>query len=357
MRTTLPVERIARGLINMTNKRPSMTLANLLLTYRCTQRCKQCTAPDIKTRNSFMRLEDMEIILDRLSRQGTQWISLSGGDPMLHPQLDECVRLVKSYRFLRVHLLTTLYGTDEMVERVIDIVLRNRLSISCSFDGYGALVDDLRGAPNVAETVERNMRWLDRENRKLRKPVQAGVSITLNARNLSELPRILGLIKELGWRANIDIYRWSSVRQNEVDELKLKPNDELREAIELAKSHPNVFTPSWLFDGFMDYLRGDYPKYCPYLDMPTLGSKFFINPDGDVEVCIGGSVGNILESTPEEIFTSAAWWKMLREFKKCEGCWNTCYTLSTSILKVKDPKEILKMARLAFQVKKGVKAR
>ncbi len=348
MRVTLPVERLVCNLINMYTKRPSMTQTSILLTYRCTQSCRQCAAPNIQTRNPYMRLDDLDIILHKLSRQGTHGVTFSGGDPMLHPQLDECARLAKSFRFLRVHLLTTLYGPENLIDNVIDTALRHRLSISCSFDGYGKLVDELRGASNVAETVERNMRKLDRENRKLRNPVQTGVNITLNAKNLQELPRILDLVKELNWKANIDLYRWASIRQSEHDDLKLTMNRELEEAIELAKNHPNVFTPNWLFDGFAGYMQGNFTKRCPYLELPSFGSKFFINPDGDVEVCIGGSVGNILENTPEEIFTSAKWWRKLRDFRQCKGCWNTCYTLTTGVFMDRNRADILKMARLTY---------
>ncbi|MCD4829894.1 MAG: radical SAM protein [Candidatus Cloacimonetes bacterium] len=348
MRYEKTLQRFARNLLNSRRKRPSMLMASILLTYRCTQRCQQCSAPHIQTQRPFMPVNDVRQVLDTLSRQGTQGITFSGGEPMLHPELDACVRLAKERHFLRVHLLTSLFGPDDMVERTIDIVLRHGISVSCSFDGFGKLADELRGVPDVAETVMRNMHKLDKANRQRRRPVQVGVNVALNRRNLSQLPDIIAFVEELGWKINIDIYRWASERHSEVDQLKLEPNDELRAAIELALRSPSVLTPDWLLKGFITYLEGNAPKRCPYLDLPSFGSKFFINPDGEVEVCIGGSIGNILRNTPEELFTSAAWWQRLREFKKCPGCWNTCYTLTSGLFYEKRPEDILKMLRLTF---------
>jgi len=47
----------------------SMLLTNILLTHRCTQNCLQCTIPQQKTDNEFMRFNDFQVIIKRLINQ------------------------------------------------------------------------------------------------------------------------------------------------------------------------------------------------------------------------------------------------------------------------------------------------
>jgi hypothetical protein len=94
----------------------------------------------------------------------------------------------------------------------------------------------------------------------------------------------------------------------------------------LVKKSPVVLTPHWLLDMLPDYLDGKFEKYCPYLSLPTFGTKVFIHPDGSVKSCMGDPFGNILQQTPEELFRSEAWKDQMKEKVRCEGCVNTCYT-------------------------------
>jgi sulfatase maturation enzyme AslB (radical SAM superfamily) len=124
----------------------------------------------------------------------------------------------------------------------------------------------------------------------------------------------------------VDIYRYSSIQHLDSDELHIRDLDRLKQVIERCKSSRNVVTPRFLLDGYVNYLQNDFPKRCPYLDSPTLGSKFFIQPNGDVLVCMGHSIGNLLTHSPRELIKSPAWEAKLKEFESCEGCWNPCYT-------------------------------
>ena len=40
---------------------------------------------------------------------------------------------------------------------------------------------------------------------------------------------------------------------------------------------------------------------------------------------------NLLRQTPEEILSSSVWKEKKAEFRTCQGCWNTCYTIGSSI--------------------------
>ncbi|MBT3233281.1 MAG: radical SAM protein [Calditrichaeota bacterium] len=348
MKRSKILRRFIGNLANLARRRPAILLTNILLTKNCTQRCLQCSIPLETGTDSMMTLKNFKKLIDKLDSYGTQAITLSGGDPMLHPHLRDCIEYARSKHFGNIHLLTTLYGPDKLVERTIDTVLETGVSISISFDGFGEIADKLRGGKDVAAIVMKNLESLHRRNIKLKKPVRTGANIVINNLNLHQVPKILDYLESLRWHTDVDIYRWASTNQQEMEPLKLLNSLELQEVIKRVKASPVVFTPDWLFDGFEDYLNGKSPKLCPYLLSPALGSKFFIDPDGAVKVCIGESVGNIFQNSPEEIFESELWQQKIIEFKGCKGCWNTCYTTSARPLhigRIKDLKKVIRATK------------
>ncbi len=332
MNTLHILKRSIRNISNVIQRRPAILLTNILLTKRCTQRCLQCSIPVNATSADVMSLDNFKRVMDILEAHGTQMVTLSGGDPMLHPQLEECVAYAVSKKFARVHLLTTLYGPDKLVDRTIRTVLKYGLSISVSFDGFGEVADTLRGGKDVAKKTMRSIELFHQENQKRDKPVPTGANIVINKLNLHQIPDLLDYLEAYGWSTDVDIYRWSSTNQSENDQLKLSDSAELRAVLKRVKESPIVFTPDWLIDGFPDYLNGKTPKLCPYLDSPSLGSKFYIDPDGSVKACIGNSFGNILSQPLGELFSSEAWKHRLEDITECTGCWNTCYTTSARII-------------------------
>lgn len=342
------VKRAFNNLKNFALRRPALLWTNILLTRRCTQRCLHCSIPVKSTDEDFMSFADYRFLIDRLAGYGAQVITLSGGEPMLHPRISDCVEYALGKKFARIHLLTTLYGSEKMVAETIETVLRTGISISVSFDGFGGVADKLRGGKDVARRVMEAMELFHRENQRRKKPVKTGVNVVISRLNLHQIPDILDYIESIGWPADVDLYRWASGNQREIEELKLSDSSELRRALKRVKESPVVFTPDWLLDGFPAYLNGKFPKRCPYLNSPAAGSKFFFDVDGGVKVCFGGAVGNILRQTPQQIFQSPDWMNRLVDFRNCHGCWNTCYTTSArlfSLSRLGDLKKALKTVK------------
>jgi len=272
-----------------------------------------------------MTLSDFKTIVDRLDEYGTHGLVLSGGEALLHPQLEECLNYAMSKHFSYVHILSNLYYSQSKLESFMEMIFKHRIAISCSFDGFDEVADDIRGAEDVSKVVMGNMEYLDKENRKRGKPIKTGVNVVISQLNMHQIPAILSYLESLRWPTNVDVY-YSSQRP-EGDELKIVDFEGLRSVLERAKSSPAVITPKWILDGFIDSFHGKGPKYCPYLLSPSVGSRFFVQPNGDVKVCSGEPIGNLIAQTPQQIVDSAAWREKLKVFEACAGCWNSCYTL------------------------------
>jgi MoaA/NifB/PqqE/SkfB family radical SAM enzyme len=347
--------RLGRNFNHLIHNRPAIFFTNILLTYQCTQRCLQCTIPALAHDHPRITFDNFRLIIDKLDHYGTQGITISGGEPMAHPDLPDMLAYAAGKSFTNIHLLTTLYASGNLVDRTLDAVFANDISLSCSFDGFGEVADTLRGGHDVARRVLSGIDQFNRRNKNRKRPLGAFLNIVISQSNLYQIPEILRMAESIGWKVNMDLYRWQSDNHRENDEMKITDFGQLANVIEEARKSPNVLTPDWLLDGYPGYLKDDFPKRCPYTDNTTLGSKFFIHPNGDIAVCIGDHIGNLLSEDPKEIFASTKWRERMKEFHACRGCWNTCYTPSarlSSYMNVKDLKQAGDLFRKIFDKQK-----
>lgn len=320
--------RFIRNITNAVRGVPAVVLANILLTRRCTQRCRQCTIPQNPGDNYTLPMDDYRWLVDMLDRHGSHFVSLSGGEPILHPEFDECIRYAARRDFVHVQLLSTLYAGEETVERAVDALVETGAGIQISFDGFGEVADRIRGAKNVSDTVLRGVHLLTRKNRSRKRSVRMSANIVISGPNLHQVPDIIRLFENLGWRLNVDLYRWSSDNQREIDEMKVDDTPELRRVLDIVRSSPAVTTPRPIIDRFPDYLAHRTPKRCPYLASRGFGTKIYINPDMSVSVCLGEPFGNLREQTIGDLFSSDDWKDRMKLLNACRGCWNSCYTPS-----------------------------
>lgn len=76
-------------------------VCNYYITYRCNARCKFC---DFWKKRRFQQASDCSPSdvaqnLSALSKIGVRFIDFTGGEPLLHPDLPELLKLAKRYRF------------------------------------------------------------------------------------------------------------------------------------------------------------------------------------------------------------------------------------------------------------------
>ncbi len=85
---------IAKGLVSTDHP----VLAHIIPIRRCNLSCKYCNEYDAVSKP--VPLETMFARIDHLAGLGTTIICISGGEPLLHPQLDDIIRRVRSHGIL-----------------------------------------------------------------------------------------------------------------------------------------------------------------------------------------------------------------------------------------------------------------
>jgi MoaA/NifB/PqqE/SkfB family radical SAM enzyme len=103
---------ITRALL--TTRHP--VLAHVIPMRRCNLACGYCNEYDHSS--SPVPLEQMYQRLDKLADLGTSVVTLSGGEPMMHPQLDEIIRRIRVGGMIAGLISNGYYFTPERIKRL-----------------------------------------------------------------------------------------------------------------------------------------------------------------------------------------------------------------------------------------------
>lgn len=110
---------IAKGLLS--TRHP--VLAHLIPIRRCNLSCGYCNEFDDHSKP--VPLETMRKRIDRLASFGTTIMTLSGGEPLLHPELEEIVRHIRKHGAIAGLITNGYLLTKERIERLNDAGLEH----------------------------------------------------------------------------------------------------------------------------------------------------------------------------------------------------------------------------------------
>ena len=148
---------IAKGLLSTQHP----VLAHMIPMRRCNLSCTYCNEFDNYSKP--VPVEEMFRRIDRLASFGTTIITMSGGEPLLHPDLDKIIRRVRSHGIL-AGLITNGYLLN--VER---IKLLNRAGL----DHLQISIDNVQ--PD--EVSKKSLKVLDKKLQMLAEQAEFGVNI------------------------------------------------------------------------------------------------------------------------------------------------------------------------------------
>ena len=91
-------------------------LAHIIPMRRCNLSCTYCNEFD-KVSEPVL-LEEMKRRIDLLAKLGTGIVTISGGEPLLHPELDEILRAIRSHDMIATIITNGYLLTQERIERL-----------------------------------------------------------------------------------------------------------------------------------------------------------------------------------------------------------------------------------------------
>src|SRR5438132_12797826 len=103
---------ISRGLLS--SKHP--VLAHIIPMRRCNLACGYCNEYDHSS--SPVPLDITQPRIDKLAALGTSIVTISGGQPMMHPQLDEIIHHIRLRGMIAGLISNGYYFTPERIKRL-----------------------------------------------------------------------------------------------------------------------------------------------------------------------------------------------------------------------------------------------
>jgi MoaA/NifB/PqqE/SkfB family radical SAM enzyme len=239
--------------------RYSPFLAQLVIIRRCNLSCSYCSEYDKVS--DPIPVEILEKRLSKLKSLGTFGISLTGGEPTMHPQLPELIRTCRQLGFFRTGMISNgLLLRPALIEALNEAGLQE---MQISIDGVYA--NDT--TQKVLANLEKRLRWL-REYARFR----VIVSGVLGACPPREAEEVLSFAKEMGFTPRVLLLHDSSGQ--------LKPsNGEVKIFEKIVRQLPKTLVD------FSDYRKrlvrnGSAPFKC------RAGSRYlYVDEYGKVNWC------------------------------------------------------------------------
>jgi|GEM_PF-1033629 len=312
----------------------SPLIVNLCLTRHCNFRCAHCYVPHEDSAGN-MPWALYTGILRQLRSLRTAYLYLSGGEPLLLPDLEERIRLAKQV-VPYVHLVTNGFLLDS--SRAISLARAGVDLVSLSLDGDPATHDAVRNQPGAYRRVLNALALLSRQN----PPVTCQIvtqAAPWNVDQLEYLARLTdGLAFELRITAHVAYPRLADPERarhwrETITEASIERLQQVLDRFQAHYGRP--------YDPFLRLMPGYYRRL---RDGSDFGDELFTRPcpvplfyvnileDGEVFACPGmksslypgtgtdyGSFSCARQSLAD-VFASEAYRSMQRALRDCAAC-------------------------------------
>ena len=283
--------------------RYSPFLAQMVIIRRCNLACGYCSEYDKVSEP--IPVEVLERRLRKLKSLGTFGISLTGGEPTLHPELPRLIRKCRELRFFRTGMISNgLLLRPELIEQLNDAGLQE---MQISIDGVQAN----QTTQKVLVNLKKRLQAL-RDHARFR----VIVSGVLGACPPQEAEEVLAFAREMGFVQRVLLVH------DKAGQLQLKP-DEIKVFEKIVAQLPKTIVD------FSDYRKrlvreGSAPFKC------RAGSRYlYIDEFGKVNRC---SQTRNVWSKDLMAYTVADLREQFYEYKACHaGCTLGCARSASQI--------------------------
>jgi MoaA/NifB/PqqE/SkfB family radical SAM enzyme len=269
------------------------------LTYKCNFNCKHCY---IKNCNSdFINFKDLKRILYDLKSIGVLFIFLTGGEPMLHPKINEILKLCDEHGFITVLQTNASLITENHIKffrklNHFKIGISYHSDDSEEFDYFTQTPGSFFKITNVIEKLKNS-------------DLDYFLKIPVTIFNYKKIVAIAKKFEEENIKIELNTQILPDIADK--DEIEYLQPDKLDYLIPLYKSGLLLFTKT---------------------QCSACKDKLWINPSGEVFPCelYRHSIGNVFEENIKTLWYSDKALKILnssiyQEIELCNNCEIKCF--------------------------------
>ena len=173
----------------LTHKLRRVPVIALMPHSRCNCRCIMCDIWKANRNGTSISQSDLSRLMGDFRALSVEWVLLSGGEPLMHPNL---WALCEALHTLPARI--TLLSTGLLLARHAPEIVRHCDEVIVSLDGSSEVHDRIRGVPNAYQQLADGVAALRRRNP--RYPVSA--RCVVQRQNFADLPNIIAAARRLG---------------------------------------------------------------------------------------------------------------------------------------------------------------
>lgn len=318
----------------------SLQGAYIELTSECNLRCLHCYNESGVLRN-LINMKEYENILNSLPNGEDTTVTLSGGEPLLHPLIWEFVKKLDEKEFGRKLMIT---NATLITPEIAKALKAHNLSIQVSLNGSCPDTHDkLCGKGNFDKTIK-GLKYLLDAGLAERVLIRCMVS----AFNITDVKKMIKMLAEQGIK-HIDLATLTLLgrEKKNIDKMYLLPKDK-KAFIRNISSDEEILR--YIENGINISFPDEFTGVCPLIMDSIDGKKIPLTPridsSGNVYLCqiFSGenySIGNVYDETLSEIckgdrLSHLVWFlrygmKYMHECEKCvwqSSCGKGCLALA-----------------------------
>lgn len=296
-------------------------------TKRCNLFCKHCfreSGPDSAI-ESELNTQEGKKLLDQIKSAGFKLLILSGGEPLLRPDIFELASYADK---IGVRPVVGTNGTRLTIETADRLKASGVTGVSISLDSSSpGFHNQFRNSPNAWEKAVEGI------NNSLEAGLRVQVNITITESNFDQFEKTVDFVTGLGVQALYPFFLVPTGRGKNIEEESLKQEryfNVIKAVLEKQKTVPIEIKPTCA-PQFMPMAR-DMGLNMRYTRGCIAGISYCcILPDGDVNICpyLPVKVGNVREKPFDEIWKESEIFNTLRDFSKYEGRCGGCPEINT----------------------------
>lgn len=298
------MEDIGRWII----ERDTPIYATIEVTWQCNLHCIHCDMEPPKKDEKELSTEEIKEILRQLAEEGSLFLTLTGGEPLLREDLWEILEYAKTLKFIPKIITNGTQMTDEYADKIKTIGLS---SVDISIYGVTAEVHDgITGMPGSFEKTKEAIRLLRERD------VKINLLTVLMKDNFFQLQELKQSAEDLGAEHSISPLIFPK-RDGSKEPFKFKINDQQ------LKEYLKDRLP---YDEYASVQDLEKPAGClPHCNLGRL--NLVVDAYGSVFPCIArtGVAGNFREESVRKIWRESEELKIIRsitdkDLKACNPC-------------------------------------
>jgi len=218
-------------------EKPRIHSAQIEITNRCNEHCLHCYIPQ-KLRNDILDFDFIVFILDQLRELGTLTITISGGEPLLHPKITE-ILLAARERDFSINLLTNLTLLTQKLVETLKEVHPNLVQISL----YST-------EPEEHDHITKHRGSFEKTIQAIERLIEANIPIEISCptmkSNFKSYKKVLQYAQKLNCKAKTDftmIARYDFSTDNLDERLDLAQTEEvIKDAMQYDKEYQEIIS-------------------------------------------------------------------------------------------------------------------